>query len=148
MKYPKIASLVPQGEHFDESAIVNEGGWVSTQHLTSIESTLASLDGMVPKSELDAANAIATAHEATIAEMQTAATASQAAIATHEAKITELNSTIAVLAKRSSGKTGSTVGAGKSDENAKEEVTSSRPKYNDPNHPANKAAAQRGLTKK
>lgn len=40
MKYPRIATLVPQGEHFDESAIINEGGFLSVGHLSGIEAAL------------------------------------------------------------------------------------------------------------
>lgn len=41
MEYPKIISLVPQGEHFDASA-VNEGVWLSVAHVNSIEEKLNS----------------------------------------------------------------------------------------------------------
>jgi hypothetical protein len=39
MPYTRIISLVPDGEHFDASAI-GEGVWLSTGHLNSIESSL------------------------------------------------------------------------------------------------------------
>lgn len=41
MKYPKLNSLVPAGEHFDESAVNGEGVWLSTGHVASIEAALA-----------------------------------------------------------------------------------------------------------
>lgn len=41
MKYPQIAALVPEGEHFDESALINEGGFITLEHLNSINNALA-----------------------------------------------------------------------------------------------------------
>ena len=35
MKFPKISSLVPNGEPFEETA-VNEGTWMSETHLNGI----------------------------------------------------------------------------------------------------------------
>lgn len=42
-KYPLIAALVPAGEHFDESGIVGDGGWVSVSHLRAIEQKLSTI---------------------------------------------------------------------------------------------------------
>jgi hypothetical protein len=39
MEYPNITALVPQGEHFDASAM-NEGIWVSQTHFDAIETKL------------------------------------------------------------------------------------------------------------
>jgi len=39
MKYPKVSALVPEAEHFDESA-VNEGVWLTAAHLNNIEQAL------------------------------------------------------------------------------------------------------------
>ena len=39
MEYTNIVSLVPEGEHFDASAI-NEGVWISQAHLDAIETKL------------------------------------------------------------------------------------------------------------
>ena len=41
MEYTHIINLVPQGEHFDPSA-VNEGVWVTETHLGAIENSLIS----------------------------------------------------------------------------------------------------------
>ena len=40
-KYPLIAALVPATEHFDESGIVGDGGWISVAHLKAIEQKLS-----------------------------------------------------------------------------------------------------------
>lgn len=50
MEFNHIISLVPDGEHFDASA-VNEGVWVSTGHLQNIETALATA-----AQEVEAAN--------------------------------------------------------------------------------------------
>lgn len=57
MEYNNIISLVPQGEHFDASAI-NEGVWVSQAHLDAIENTLAGNAASIAtgKEEFDALN--------------------------------------------------------------------------------------------
>lgn len=41
MKYPNINALVPNGEHFDESAMNGEGIWLTPTHVDSIEASLA-----------------------------------------------------------------------------------------------------------
>lgn len=131
-KYAKIAALVPQGEHFDESAIVNEGGWVSTGHLDAIEASLGTVpEGYVAQAELDAANALVTDRDSTISSLQTASAEKDATIAKHVA-------TIAALSKRSSGPSGSQPKAAKQDEQPKEDKVTGNGKtlsINDPNHP-------------
>ena len=39
MEYPRITALVPNGEHFDSTA-VNEGIWLTTGHFSAIEIAL------------------------------------------------------------------------------------------------------------
>ena len=100
-KFKKIAALVPKGEHFDESAIVNEGGWVTVNHLTAIEAALEVSETTV--SELATANGTVETLNTEIAGLNTAATASQLTISTQAAKITELEGKITVLGAARSG---------------------------------------------
>lgn len=96
MKYPNISALVPEGEHFDETGIINEGGYVSIGHLALIEKELsdnatalsdasANADKIADlQSQLDAANtAKKTAEDALATANQT--------ITTNDAEITRLN---------------------------------------------------------
>lgn len=137
MKYPKIQELVPQGEHFDESAILHEGGYLSTAHLAAIENDLAT-----NAPALEQANATIEAHVSTIEElngtitsMQTGLDTTAASVASQTALITDLQAQIAELGKGSSG-TGSKL-------HVKEEVVvdpNAVPKHLDDNDPANKWA--------
>lgn len=79
MEYNQIISLVPEGEHFDASAI-NEGVWISEAHLGNIESALqdaatnvaAALNEVNAATEnLNTANAAVEAATTTIAERDT-----------------------------------------------------------------------------
>jgi hypothetical protein len=101
-KYDLIAALTPATENFDESAIVNEGGYLSVAHLDAIEDKLKE----------DAASIAA--HPAALASLQTklddqALQAQQSAtelttatttMATQATTITELEAKIAVLQKK------------------------------------------------
>lgn len=46
MNYPRITALVPQGEHFDSTAL-NEGIWLTTGHFSAIEIALETVNGSV-----------------------------------------------------------------------------------------------------
>jgi len=58
MKYPKITALVPEGEHFDDSAIINEGGYLSIAHFAAVEKRLTENETAIA----DAANALTIAN--------------------------------------------------------------------------------------
>ena len=131
MKYPNIALLVPTREHFDESAIINEGGYLTTGHLANIEkwftdSTAAAItvneslsakdaELVTANENLVAANAnlteaktAADALNSTITSLQSEASTSKTTIDTHVARIAALESEVAVLGAKPSG-TGSSV---------------------------------------
>ena len=73
MKYPKVKDLVPAGEHFDESAIVNEGGFLSVAHLDAIENQLGvhETDMQNLQTQLDEATGNATTLQTTIDGLNT-----------------------------------------------------------------------------
>lgn len=105
MTYKHIQNLVPQTEHFDESGIINEGGFLSVAHLNNIEQTLATTSPA-----LEQANAAIEAHVATIEElnstiasMQTGLDTTAASAASQAALITELQNQVTELGKASSG---------------------------------------------
>ncbi len=132
MKYPKLNSLVPAGEHFDESAI-NEGVYLTTGHVNSIEETLA---GHV--AALNAVNVQLTEANNSITTLNEAATTSATTIKTQAERIVELEGQVEKLGKDASG-TGTTLKAVDETEQP-EETTGALPRYDSPNHPANMAA--------
>lgn len=151
MKYPKVKDLVPAGEHFDESAIVNEGGFLSVAHLDAIENQLTESGTAYAtlQTQLDEANANGTTLQTTIeglnteiSGLKTAATASANTINTQQARITALEAENAELGGQSSG-TGTALVV-KKDEVVKETNTAKAGVYalDDPNHPQNQIAAK------
>lgn len=128
MEYPKLNSLVPQGEHFDESAINGEGVWLSTGHVNAIENFLASDE--VAK-ELETANTTIGTLNTKVSDLETAATKSAN-------RITELEGQVAELGKKSSG-SGTKV-VTKADEHVDKKPV---PSYLDDNNPANQFADKR-----
>jgi chromosome segregation ATPase len=140
MKYAQIQALVPTAEHFDESGIINEGGFLSVAHLNNIEQTLAT-----NAPALEQANATIEAHVATIEEKETAITTMQANIdkattlsATQAATIATLQAQIVELGKNPSSKSGSEIATKQDEQHV--EVKNERPRFDSPEHPANQAA--------
>lgn len=142
MKYTHIEALVPQGEHFDESAILNEGGYLSTAHLAAIENDLAT-NGPA----LEQVNAMIDTHVATIDELngnittlQTEKEAAEALTVTQNAKITELQNQVTELSKAPSSRSGSTVKTNADGTQEPEKKDNQRPRFDSPDHPANQMA--------
>lgn len=96
-----IASKVPEGQHFDESAIVNEGGWLTVQHLESIETALAEVS--VLNDTINSANTTIGEHVATIATLNTQVETLEATNVTNTERIQALEAEIAALGNKSSG---------------------------------------------
>jgi hypothetical protein len=133
MKFPKISALVPQGEHFDESA-VNEGVWMSESHLSSIESALVTAETATAETatQLETANAsIVTLTEEVSAEKINLSTA-QTTISTQAARIAALEAEVVALGQKPSGK-GTNLPKEKDD--SAEEVE--KPSYASDSNPAN-----------
>jgi chromosome segregation ATPase len=142
MKYKNIQSHVPQGEHFDESAIVNEGGFLSVNHLNAIESVLENNASTLSTAQ----QSLQTATE-NVTTLTTERDAAQSALSTANAtvtsqanKIANLEAQIVEFGKKSSGN-GSTIHT-ETDEVIEQPSTvkSDLPAYNSPDHPANMAA--------
>lgn len=93
MEYPQIISLVPQGEDFDATA-VNEGVWVSAQHIAALEAALAT-----NVSDLATAATNVTTAQGATAAVQTLLDAANVTITERDATIVELNNQIATLKK-------------------------------------------------
>lgn len=124
MTYPKIASLVPANEHFDESGIVNEGGFLTVAHFAAIERSLANSEAAAittaetiaaRDAELSTANANLSEANANVDSLNTTVntlteknTNLQSKIDTHATRITELENQVAAFGSESSG-TGSTL---------------------------------------
>jgi|ERR1035437_1147520 hypothetical protein len=153
MKYPKITSLVPEGEHFDESGIVNEGGFLSIKHLDNIEKIIAGGDSALESANLliqqDAGEVTRLTEELAAANVKTE-TLKQKNAAKKE-KIKTLEAKVAELGGESSG--AGTVITTTKDANAEENKTGEKVSLNDPEHPLNQYAlkvinAKKSLRKK
>ncbi len=90
-KYEKIAALVPEGEHFDATAI-NEGVYLTTAHIANIEVSLLNQDTVVAEmqTQIDAANQQNETDAQTIADRD-------ATIKGKDAQITALEAEVATL---------------------------------------------------
>ena len=143
MKYPNINSLVPKGEHFDESAITGEGAWMTTNHVASIENHLAAqaTATQTATEALNKANTTVQELTGTVETLNTAATESTNKVNTLNARILELEGEVKTLGGQSSG--GGTQLTVKEDEKPTEVVTSGKVSLNSPDHPLNQMAAKR-----
>lgn len=130
MKYPKIQSLVPAGEFFDESAIINEGGYLSVNHLNAIEANIANKEAAYNAScnilQLELDNAKEQLQSLTTSEKKL-----QETIAEQKTTITALNAQVTELSKVPSGTGSSTIVTG--DEPTEQEI----PSYLSDSNPAN-----------
>lgn len=138
MKFPNLQSLVPEGEYFDESAIVNEGGYLSINHLNAVEKQLSSAGEKI--TALESLNKNLSGQNITL---QTAQTADAAMLSANATKIAALELEVAELKKAPSG-TGSNVNTDR-DENADPAPVAS---WLDDNSPINKWFDQRKKVKK
>ncbi len=84
MKFSNIHALVPEGEHFDETAM-NGGIWLTEGHVGNVENTLVT------------AAASLTQSAARIQELTEQLTTSQSALAEAQNQLTAANSTISTL---------------------------------------------------
>lgn len=93
MEYNNIISLVPDGEHFDASAI-NEGVWLSQAHLDAIENSFvasaaaienAAAEVALANDNVAAANVNIETANTTLAEREATIEALQAEVATLKA---------------------------------------------------------------
>jgi hypothetical protein len=91
-KYPSLAALVPAGEHFDEAAILNEGGYLTVAHLAATEAKLTADAAAATKAttDLTAANAAKTKAEGELATATTTIGTQKTEIDALKAKVTEL----------------------------------------------------------
>lgn len=137
MKFPQLNSLVPAGEHFDESAI-NEGVYLTVAHVTGIENSLAVNASVLAamQTKVDEAAVTITTHDATIAGLNIQA-------ATDKTTIDGLQARLDVLEAKASGK-GSVVTAPAATEVVTER-TDGKVSFDSAEHPANKFAdSQKG----
>lgn len=135
MKYNRINDLVPEGEHFDESA-VGEGVWISSAHLRNIECALenASTAQEAVQSRLDESGQ-------TVSDLTEQLDTATQTIADRDATIASLQQQLAEIGGKASG-SGSHVAAPAAVETAASgsEDKSGVYSLDDPNHPANRTA--------
>lgn len=92
--YEKIATLVPEAEAFDSTA-VNEGVWLTEAHLGNIETSLANADTVAAtlQTQLDA-------EKQAVTDAQAAVTTAQETITAKDAEIETLKGEVATLKAR------------------------------------------------
>jgi hypothetical protein len=142
MKYKNIQELVPAGEYFDESAIVNEGGYLSIKHLQAIEERLEenTLENDSTEQALQIANENISSQQADIDQLKKEAAENTATIASQAKKIASLEKKLAEAGQEESGN-GTTL-VTLVDEISEIKKSSGLPSYKDPEHPANKLAGK------
>jgi hypothetical protein len=133
MEYPRITALVPQGEHFDSSAL-NEGIWLTVGHVNSIETSLDAVNGSVGAltAERDTLQQQLTLSQQ---DAQTAATQAQNDLQARDQKITSLETEIANLKKGPAGDFQTTTR-----EQDNQPGNTVAPSYADDNNPVNRLA--------
>ncbi len=105
MKFKNIQNLVPTTEHFDESAIVNEGGFLSVSHMQAIEDALASHETALSQVQtaLDTASASVTSLTTERAEANAALQTANGTITSQSNKIINLEAQVTAFGKKESG---------------------------------------------
>lgn len=142
-KYPKIGTVLK----WEEEPDCSEGVFLQPVEAAAIEEALAANEGL--QTALEGANARVTELTDQVGTMTTAATAATEKEKTLNERIATLEAEVVTLGGESSGKTGTTL---KPITQEEEEGTKTKstglPRFDDPEHPANKAAANRGLFNK
>ncbi len=142
MKYPRLNELIPEGEHFDESA-VNEGVWLTVTHLNNIEESLSQSTTAIEAVE----NNLAVANN-NISELEKTVNDLQKSVNDANQTITKNNSTIAALQAKITELGGQSSGNGTTLLIQQDEAESSKePSYLDDNNPIN-SWADKKLRKK
>ena len=138
MKHPKIAATLG----WTEEPSTEEGLFLQPEEATTIETALT--EAVNNTAALATAQETILANAVTIDAMTVAATAVSETATVQGDRIIALEATVAKLNGQSSGAKGSTI-PGAVDEPPKEAtVTTGFPRFDDPNHPANLAAARIG----
>lgn len=134
MEYPRITALVPQGEHFDSSAM-NEGIWLTVGHVNSIENSLETVNGSVATLTAARDNLQQELNQAR-QDAQTAATQAQNDLQTRDQQISNLQTEIATLKKGPASEFKTTT----RDEDPPPQGSTGTPSYADDNNPLNRLA--------
>jgi uncharacterized protein (DUF3084 family) len=101
MEYPRITALVPNGEHFDSTAL-NEGIWLTTGHFNAIENALESGNSSVSTLTTERDNLQQQLTQARH-DAQTSATKAQDDLQARDQQISNLQTEIANLKKGPAG---------------------------------------------
>src|SRR4051812_37446412 len=101
MEYTRITALVPDGEHFDASAM-NEGIWLTVSHVNAIETSLEASGGAMAAMTTERDNRHQQLPQSQAAA-QTAATQAQSDLQARDAQIATLQTQVADLSKKPAG---------------------------------------------
>ena len=135
MQYPKIHSLVPAGEFFDETAI-GEGVYLTATHLTAIETELSKVNEADAQLQQKLDDAVA---ENTNLKEQLNGMHTEESVQALNSRIAELENQVAELGKQSSGNGSHVEGSSVVETEQKD---GKKLTINDPEHPMNQEAAR------
>ncbi len=140
MKYPNINALVPDGEHFDESGINGEGGWITTSHISAIENALSENENALKTANDSLSAAVQQQQDSddNLRSVTEELDAAKKTIGERDATIAELNKTVEEFGRQPSGN-GSSVKMGGEEMEATEERL---PRFDSAEHPGNVAASR------
>lgn len=140
--YPNISSTLGWNEEPDTT----EGLFLQPEEAATIESTLAANATAIQEHVTATAqlNETITANTARISALEAAATTDATTIQAHTERIAELEAENTRLNGKSSGKTGTSLST-PADENADPKGAKTGVRFDDPEHPANKAALAMGI---
>lgn len=133
MEYTRITALVPDGEHFDASAM-NEGIWLTVSHVNAIETSLEAAGGALATMTTERDNVQQQLAQSQTAA-QTAATQAQSDLQARDAQIATLQTQVADLSKKPASEFLTTTRA----EDPKT-GNAGTPSYADDNNPLNRLA--------
>lgn len=134
MSLPRITALVPQGEHWDSTAL-NEGIWLTTGHVNAIETALTGNETAVTTLTTERDNL---QQQLTQAQQAATTTATQhtAALAERDGKIITLQGEVATLKKGPAATFTQTT----TEKDAIPAVATAVPSYLDDSNPSNRLA--------
>jgi hypothetical protein len=136
MKYAAIALVLG----WTETPELTEGLFLQPEEATKIDQELTAASAAKQAAgELVTANATIQDRDTAIADLKTAAQASADTITQRDQRISELQAEVAELGKGSSG-TGTVITAKEDDVTSEKPVTTGLPRYDSPDHPANREA--------
>lgn len=140
MKYQQINALVPENEHFDESAAINEGMFLSVAHIDAIENALQNSGSVSESIQLELENA-----RTELVQVNSDLELANETISNQQSTIDELNLKLEQWARKPTSVSGTIVTGAPDEDPEIQGSTKKLPRYDSKDHPANIAATHRRI---